>query len=215
MRFLFSNTHTHPPTQHPPTLTRLGVISGQYFVKGPASRAQVSVTVDGVHAAGSPFALAGPLSAEMCACPRPEHAFMHDFGCSTADPAGQIHADMTRNFPDGITRDEFDSGLARAKPNGTALVHFSIVDNVVYSKNYGKYVIRLIFSPPKPLWLPTKTKYLANPAVGRANNAPAVLARRGSSHLMTMLMHALRTDESTCTHIIFCATQVQRLSEVH
>ena len=27
--------------------------------------------------------------------------------------SGQIHEDMTRNFPNGITREEFDAGLER------------------------------------------------------------------------------------------------------
>ena len=42
----------------------------------------------------SPYNMEGPIPVEGCVCPRPAAQFLDDYQCSSADPAGQIEADM-------------------------------------------------------------------------------------------------------------------------
>ena len=73
-----------------------------------------------------------------CDCPRLPAQFERDFQCSGADPAGQIDLDMARH-PDGVSRADIDRGLLTLQRNQSSMIHFSIVDNRVYSLNHGLY----------------------------------------------------------------------------
>jgi hypothetical protein len=118
-----------------------GSFSVQYFFNLPASAVTVNVqTASGEHVSQSPYVLAGPLVFEGCDCPREPAEFEADYDCAQSDPAGQIARDLAPFVQrGGISRGDVDDAIAAFNTNNTALVHYTIKDNEVYSHVYGPY----------------------------------------------------------------------------
>jgi hypothetical protein len=118
-----------------------GSFSVQYFFNLPASQVTVNVqTASGVHVAQSPYVLAGPLVFEGCDCPREPAEFEVDYDCAPSDPAGQIARDLAPFVQrGGISRQDIDDAITAFNANNTALVHYTIKNNEVYSHVYGPY----------------------------------------------------------------------------
>jgi len=120
-----------------------GTYSFQYYFSKPAKLLRVTVTTQETHSgvlqvAKSPYILDGPIAPETCICPRPIANFLQDFQCTYSDPAGQINRDMA-NFPSGVTREVFDGAITQLNRNESSLVHFTVKNNKIYSRSYGRY----------------------------------------------------------------------------
>eukprot|EP00041_Stephanoeca_diplocostata_P009491 m.146206 g.146206 ORF g.146206 m.146206 type:complete len:558 (+) comp17763_c0_seq2:299-1972(+) len=121
-----------------------GTYSFQYFFSPGISVKTITVSVIATyitgpgHVGASPYVLNGPIPGENCNCPRRPSLFVNDFQCKGSDPAGQIDRDMAL-FPNGITREDIDNAIPVLNANGTSLIHFAIINNKVYSRNYGRY----------------------------------------------------------------------------
>lgn len=138
-----------------------GTYTFQYFFNTPAKAMTVTVrqTATNEHVGSSPYTIRETIITETCDCPRPVTTFQSDFGCRASDPAGQIDVDMAK-FGDGVTRKDFEHALEKLDTNGSSVVHFSIIDNKIYSKVHGpfggfqKFFNDMLFSLRRKVLLP-------------------------------------------------------------
>lgn len=89
--------------------------------------------------AKSPYLIPGPITFEKCNCPRPSAQFFSDYTCSNSDPSQQVEMNVQPFVDAGIGLDDIQSAIRIFNANDTALVHYTILNNVIYSKVYGKY----------------------------------------------------------------------------